>query len=117
MKARVPRLNCKQQGEIRQLVKREVANFSKQWEQDFEVMMIWCLHKYYGFGLKRMLEFRKRFIAECKELRSRYEMEAVYPARLKLKDMGYDVEALQAQDDEEAALLTAEETTERLNNK
>lgn len=119
MKARVPQLdlNTKQKKELRQFLKSEIATFNKQWEIDFEAMMMWCLHKYKGYGLKRLLEFRKDFVKECRELRRNYEMEAVYPATLFLKEIGYDVEALQAEDDKETALLTAEETTARLTDK
>lgn len=118
MKARIPLpITVKQKKKLNCLIKEQVSDFNKQWEQDFECMMVWVLHKYYGFGLKRMLAFRKRFMEECRTLRKTYEMDAAYPARAILKNLGYDVEALQAQDSKDAALLTAEETTAQLCNK
>lgn len=118
MKARIPLpISVKQKKQLNCLIKEQVSDFNKQWEQDFECMMVWVLHKHYGFGIKRMLAFRKLFMQECRELRKTYEMDAAYPARAILKNLGYDVEALQAQDDKESALLTAEETTAQLHNK
>ena len=99
MKARIP-MNSAQKRAMNQEMNRQITEKSEQWMVDAEAMMLFVLHKYNGFGKKRLLEFRANFIKEAKELMSCYEMDAVYPAKYKLKELGIDVLQLIKQEEE-----------------
>ena len=48
---------------------------------DVDCMVLWTLHRHLGFGVKWLHDF--------------YEMDDLYPERLKLKELGADVEQWQ----------------------
>ena len=75
-------------------IRRQCVELNNEYIDDLEYMVAWVLHKYYGFGIKRLLDFRKNYVDEFKRLIDVYETGDIYPARMKLKEMGYDVEAL-----------------------
>lgn len=75
-------------------IRRQCIELNNEYTDDLEYMVAWVLHKYYGFGLKRLLQFRKNYVEEFKRLVSVYETGDIYPARVKLKEMGYNVETL-----------------------
>lgn len=75
-------------------IRRQCVELNNEYTDDLEYMVAWVLHKYYGFGLKRLLQFRKNYVEEFKRLVSVYETGDIYPARVKLKEMGYNVETL-----------------------
>lgn len=89
-------LTKSQKAAINQEVRKQYAEVTKQWDSDYEAMMLWILHECYGFGKKRLLEFRKVFMQEAKNLRDFYEMpeDPAYPAKAKLKEIGIDVDRL-----------------------
>lgn len=89
-------LSNSQKAAINQEVRKQHAEITKQWDSDYEAMMLWVLHTCYGFGKKRLLEFRKAFMHEAQELRNFYEMpeDPAYPAKIKLKEIGIDVDRL-----------------------
>lgn len=93
-------LSKEEQKAMNRAINAQILENSKQYTTDYESMILWVLHKYYGFGKSRLLRFRELFIQEAKELRSYYEMDDVcYPARQHLKDMGVDIEKLNQEDE------------------
>lgn len=95
MKARAP---YKVGSDARKEIKRQCIEINNEYQEDLEYMVAWVLHARYGFGIKRLLKFRENFVEEFKRLVSFYEMDDVYPAKVKLKALGYDVEKLNKED-------------------
>ena len=62
---------------------------------DVDCMVLWTLHRYLGFGVKRLHDFYLAMAAEHRRMREFYEMDDLYPERLKLKELGADVEQWQ----------------------
>ena len=52
-------------------------------------------HRHLGFGVKRLHDFYLAMAAEHRRMRDFYEMDDLYPERLKLKELGADVEQWQ----------------------
>ena len=52
-------------------------------------------HLHLGFGVKRLHDFYLAMAAEHRRMREFYEMDDLYPERLKLKELGADVEQWQ----------------------
>jgi len=104
MKARVPfQPTSKQKKIFRDEIRKEVIDMTARYDIDFEAMIAWTLHKHFGFGLVRLLRFRKAFMDEYKELKQHYQMEGTYPARYLLKNnVGYDIEKIMKEDKENA---------------
>lgn len=75
-------------------IRRQCIELNNEYIDDLEYMVAWVLHRHYGFGLKRLLQFRKNYVEEFKRLVGVYETGDIYPARVKLKEMGYNVETL-----------------------
>jgi hypothetical protein len=73
-----------------QILERDLA-----FSLDVDAMVLWVLHKYCGFGKKRLESFYRCMIEEHIYMRDRYEMDDTYPERYKLKELcDVDVEAL-----------------------
>ena len=103
MKVRIPvNLTAKQRKAMTQEIRSQIAENNKMYEVDYEAMILWVLHKYCGFGKKRLLDFREKFIKEAKLLKAHYEIydDISYPAKVWLKEMGIDVEALSKEETE-----------------
>lgn len=96
MNVRIPvNMTSKQRKAMKQEIRSQIAENGTEYEADYEAMMLWVLHKHYGFGKKRLLEFREKFIEEAKLLKAHYELDDVtYPAKVRLKELGVDIEAL-----------------------
>jgi len=62
---------------------------------DVDCMVLWTLHRHLGFGVKRLHDFYLAMAAEHRRMREFYEMDDLYPERLKLKELGADVEQWQ----------------------
>lgn len=75
-------------------IRRQCVELNNEYMDDLEYMVAWVLHAHYGFGIKRLLQFRKNYIDEFKRLINVYETGDIYPARVKLKEIGYNVETL-----------------------
>lgn len=56
---------------------------------------LWTLHRHLDFGVKRLHDFYLAMAAEHRRMRDFYEMDDLYPERLKLKELGADVEQWQ----------------------
>ena len=81
-------------------IKRQCVVICNQFEVDYDTVMIYILHYYYGFGLKRIKEFHKTLIKERAELKKFNQADDkdpdihFYAMRQKLKADGIDVEAI-----------------------
>ena len=88
---------------IDQAVREEVLRVDAEFRVDVDSMILYVLHVHYGFGKKRLREFWDMFIDEHKALRNYYQMHSPgdggYLARYKLKQIGVDVEAWEAEDE------------------
>ena len=101
MKARVPlSLSNRQKRGLNIEMRRQAVELNKEYDLDFEAAWMWVMHDKYGYGLKRLLKLRKEVIAETKRMQSYFKMNDNYPQRYKLKEIGYDVEALDKLDEE-----------------
>lgn len=99
MKVKVDRkLTAAQKKVIRDEMRRQSPDVNAEFLADLEVMVAWTLHVHYGFGIGRLLKFRRHFIDEYNRLCKHYEMDEVYPAKCKLKDIGYDIDKLMEED-------------------
>ena len=52
---------------------------------DVDCMVLWTLHRHLGFGVKRLHDFYLAMAAEHRRMRDFYEMDDLYPERLKLE--------------------------------
>lgn len=81
-------------------IQKECVNICNKFKIDYDTVMIYILHYYYGFGLKRIKEFHKTLIKERNELKEFYMADDkdpnihFYAMRQKLKSEGIDVEAI-----------------------
>lgn len=82
-------------------INRQILEADKRYTNDIDAMVLYVLHKHLGFGYKRLRLFWEAFKAEHKELREHYEMpdDNAWLARQKLKDIGVDVEAWNAEEE------------------
>lgn len=81
-------------------IQKQCVTICNKFEVDYDTVMIYILHYYYGFGLKRIKEFHKTLIKERAELKEFYQADDkdpyihFYAMRQKLKADGIDVEAI-----------------------
>lgn len=101
MNARRPlALSDKQKHMLGLEIRRQAVEANKEYDLDFEAAWMWVMHDKYGYGLKRLLKLRKEVITETKRMQKYFKMKDNYPQRYKLKEIGYDVEALDKLDEE-----------------
>ena len=76
-------------------MKRQIHAQEQQYCNDKDALILYVLHAHLGFGKKRLREFYEAYSRELKKLTEYYEMpdDDVYLARLKLKEIGVDIEA------------------------
>lgn len=81
-------------------IRKQCVEICNKFEVDYDTVMIYILHFYYGFGLKRIKEFHKTLIKERNELKEFYRADEkdcdihFFAMRQKLKAEGIDVEAI-----------------------
>lgn len=101
MKARRPLALTNEQRRMLEIeMRHQAVELNKEYDLDFEAAWMWVMHEKYGFGLKRLLKLRKEVITETKRMQKYFKMKDNYPQRYKLKEIGYDVEALDKLDEE-----------------
>lgn len=61
---------------------------------DLDTCVLWTLHVRYGWGVSKLKKFYQDLFNEHREMREFYEIDEPFPERLKLKEMGIDIEAL-----------------------
>lgn len=83
-------------------VRNAVLETCNKFEIDYDTVMIYILHYYYGFGDKRIREFHRTLIKEREEMKKFYSADVgqnetdihFFAMREKLKSEGIDVEAI-----------------------
>lgn len=73
------------------------AFLEKQMENSkkLDCMIMLMLHRMYGFGKKRLLEFHREFVNEFNHFCEHYEMDGSDVAEIKLRDeVGIDIDKL-----------------------
>ncbi len=88
-------------------IRRQILEQDLEYSIEMDTMVLWTLAKNYGWGKKRLLEFYRSMVQEHVRMRKYYQMDDTYPERVKLKEMGVDVEALNKEFQD--ALKAAEE--------
>lgn len=76
-------------------IQRQLAEYTAKHEQEIMAVVLWVLHKAFGFGEKRLKRFYECFDPEIKSLIQRYEMDeeaAVWLCTNRLKEAGIDIE-------------------------
>lgn len=101
MNVKIPalRLTVEQKKILDEEVRKQYLEAISRYDIDYEAAVMWVLHSCYGFGIKRLLKFREDFIKETKYMRDRFQTGDAYAQRYKLKEIGYDVEKLNREDD------------------
>lgn len=87
-------LTSKQNNAVESAVKAQIAIYEKEHALDVDGMILYALHTHLGFGKDRLKKFFDAFINDHKALIAHYEMpnDGAYLARVKLKEIGVDVE-------------------------
>lgn len=83
--------------------RKEIARQARIFSNYFDGSILWQIHKQYGKGKKALREFFDGWKVVHKSLIDHYEMEdkdAPWLFNEKLKEIGVDVEAWNAEDDE-----------------
>lgn len=83
-------------------VRQACVEICNKFEVDYDTMMIYILHFYKGYGLKRIMDFHRTLIREREELKKWYSADVgqneadihFFAMRQKLKAKGIDVEAI-----------------------
>ena len=74
-------------------IKRQILEADKNCTLDMDTMYLWTLHAKYGWGYKRLKQFYLDVFREHLRMREFYEMNDLYPERVKLKqECGIDLE-------------------------
>ena len=83
-------------------IRKACLETCEKFEIDYDTVMIYILHFYYGFGRKRLTKFHKTLVKERTEMKKWYSADVgqdetdihFFAMRQKLKARGIDVEAL-----------------------
>lgn len=97
-------LTAKEKKALNLEINRQILEADTRYANDIDAMVLYVLHQHLGFGQKRLREFWEAFKAEHDKLRDYYEMPDAnaWLARQKLKEIGVDVEAWNAEEGEGA---------------
>ena len=76
-------------------MRKQIHEQQRQYCNDKDALILYVLHAHLGFGKKRLREFYEAYSKELIKLTEYYEMpgDEIYLARMKLKDIGVDIEA------------------------
>lgn len=96
MKVRVPPYKP----HVTAAMRKEIARQGKEFSTSIQTMLLWVLHKHYGFGKKRLEQFFMTFLAEYEDMCNFFETDDVFPAEYKLREIGVDVAELGKKYDE-----------------
>jgi hypothetical protein len=76
-------------------IRKQLAEMDRKNSCEFDAMVLYILHKEFGFGPKRLKQFYDNFTEGLKNMLERYEMDEsdqVWLCTYKLKQIGVDVE-------------------------
>ena len=96
MRARIPReLNNKQKKIIDNEIKKVFLEKQTENSKKLDCMILLLLHRLYGFGKKRLVEFHQEFVNEFNHFCEFYEMDGSEVAEIKLlHETGIDIDEL-----------------------
>lgn len=81
-------------------IERQLAEYEKKHAVNLDILILYVLHAHYGWGKKRLRRFYDAFNVEHDKLIAYYEMpetDNVWLADVKLKEIGVDVAAWDAE--------------------
>lgn len=73
-------------------INQQCLVMDKAFTLDMDTMVLFTLHTKYGWGKKRLKDFYKAMFDSHLAMRKCYDMDEIYPERIKLKEKGIDVE-------------------------
>lgn len=87
-------LSKKENKALKDEIYRQLIEIDKQHSKDIDVLVLWTLHKYFGFGAGRLKRFFNALAKEHSELLDHYEMPDDIPwlCDQKLKEVGVDID-------------------------
>ena len=89
------KFTAKEQEAIDRAIKDQLADYDRKHMREVDAIVLWELHRLFGFGYKRMRDFYFDFGKSINSLIDRYELsgdDAVWLATYKLKEVGIDLE-------------------------
>ena len=95
------------QAAMRHEINRQCIEAEARLALDVDCIVLWTLHRQLGFGVKRLHDFYLAMAEEHRRMREFYETDDVYPERLKLKELGADIEQWQKDWRGESCNMTA----------
>ena len=93
MKIRKP-ISAKTKSVIKDEIKRQVIEQEDIFYRNVDAVILWVLHTEFKFGKTRLERFFKKMISNYKEMCKYYETDEAYPAVIKLREIGVDIEKL-----------------------
>lgn len=75
-------------------INQQLAAAEARFYDDELAIILWALHETFGFGKKRLARFANNYKRYSEDLKQHYELrddELPYVARLKLLDIGVDI--------------------------
>lgn len=87
-------LNLKEQKALDEEINRQIIERDREFTDDFDYMVMYILHKHFGFGLTRLERFHRLFVEEHTTLIRHYEMAdaGAYIARREMNAIGCNIE-------------------------
>lgn len=74
-------------------IHKNILEKEKALSLDIDTCVLWTLHNKYGWGKQRLKKFYLDLFEEHLNMRQFYDVDDLYPERMKLKEKGIDVEA------------------------
>ena len=93
MKARYG-FNSQSRSAMKQEIRRQIVEQKEIFMDGIDAVILWFLHAELGHGKTRLERDYKRICEVYREMCRFYETDETFPAELKLKEMGIDVEKL-----------------------
>lgn len=74
-------------------IHKNLVEKEKELALDVDTCVLWTLHNKYGWGKQRLRKFYLDLFEEHLNMRRYYDVDDMYPERMKLKEKGIDVES------------------------
>ena len=74
-------------------IHKNLVEKEKELALDVDTCVLWTLHNRYGWGKQRLRKFYLDLFEEHLNMRRYYDVDDMYPERMKLKEKGIDVES------------------------
>ncbi len=89
------KLNKSQQKALDNEVNRQLKDMKNEFLMDADAMILYTLHKEFGFGKQRLIKFFKTFINDYGKFIDEYDVEGGWMAAYRLKEAtGLDIKEL-----------------------